>query len=148
MEPFEGSIVITRPIEEVFQKATDIANHVHWTTGLEEARLTSPGPIQAGSTYVYKTVMMGFRLDTVGEIVEYLVPTIYKWKSIKGPFPLLGGMNFEVVPQGTKVTQYTDADPDGFFKLAAPVLLSNARKQVGENLSKMKDWIEKGSSPG
>jgi uncharacterized membrane protein len=144
MEHFEGTIVINRPIEEVFKKATDIANHVHWTTGLEEARLTSPGPILAGSTYVYKTVMMGFRLDTVGEVVEYQSPFIYKWKSIKGPFPLSGGINFKAVPEGTLVTQYTDADPGGFFKLASSVLFSNAQKQVDENLRRMKDWMEKG----
>lgn len=53
-----------------------------------------------------------------------------------------GGMRFEATEGGTRVTQFTDAEPGGFFKLAAPLLMSSMKKQDVESLQKMKAWME------
>lgn len=142
MQHFEETIVINRPLEAVFALAMDFANHAHWTPGLLEARLTSPGPAGAGSTYVYNMAMMGRKMETSGEISAFNAPTLYQWKSTSGPFPMSGGMRFEATEGGTRVTQFTDAEPGGFFKLAAPLLMSSMKKQGVESLQKMKAWME------
>ena len=142
MQHFEESIVINRPLEEVFALAMDFANHAHWTPGLLDARLTSEGPAQTGSTYVYNMEMMGRKMETSGEISALQAPHLYEWKSTSGPFPMSGGMRFEAVEGVTRVTQFTHAEPGGFFKLAAPLLMSSMKKQGVETLQRMKAWLE------
>jgi uncharacterized protein YndB with AHSA1/START domain len=61
----ETSIVINRPIEDVFVYSTDPENTPKWQTGLLESRVTSAGPIGAGSTIRDVRVFMGRQRDTV-----------------------------------------------------------------------------------
>ncbi len=49
MIKIERSIVINRPIEEVFTYATESKNTAKWQSGLKESTLVSDGPLGAGS---------------------------------------------------------------------------------------------------
>ncbi len=55
----ETSVVINRPIEDVFNYSTDPGNTPEWQTGLLESRLTSAGPIGVGSTIRDVRMFMG-----------------------------------------------------------------------------------------
>lgn len=141
MQHFEASIIINRPIEEVFARAADLTNHAIWTPGMIESRVTSDGAMKVGSTYVYNTIFLGKRMDSEGEIIAYEPPFLYRWKASTSPFSMSGGMIFEAVDGGTKVTQFSDSEPGGFYKLTTP-FLKNAAKQYPETLQKMKEWME------
>jgi uncharacterized membrane protein len=142
MAHVEMSVVVNRPIEEVFAKATDFNNQAHWTSGLIEAVLTSPGALRAGATYRYTSTMIGQRMDTQGTVITYDAPRDYAWRATSGPFPMSGGIKCETVEGGTRVTLYVDAEPGGFFKLAEPLLMSSTKKQFEGDLQKMKTWME------
>ena len=48
MIKIEHSVVVDRPVEEVFAYATDVSKHAEWQTSALEARVD--GPMQAGAT--------------------------------------------------------------------------------------------------
>jgi uncharacterized membrane protein len=142
MHKLETTIVINRPIEDVFNYTTDINKHAEWRENLVEAKLTSPGSAQEGATYVYTMKFMGQKIETVSEVIEHQEPTNYKWKATNGPFPLSGSMSFEPAPDGTRVTERIEAEPGGFFKLAEPVILRQQRSQMEQSLQNLKRVME------
>lgn len=137
-----GSVVINRPIADVFAYVTDLSTHAKWQAGLVEAAQTSTGPIGVGTTYRYVTLLAGQRLDTAGEITEYEPNSKYSFKATSGPILLKGGFTFETAADGTKVRMFVEGEPGGFFKLAEPLLNSMVRRQLETSLGNLKDVLE------
>jgi uncharacterized membrane protein len=144
MATLETSIIINRPIEEVFAFVTDLQNNIKWMTGVIAAEMTSPAPLKAGSTYRFDIKIMGMTLETKGEVTAYEPPTKYAWKATSGPFPMSGGTTFESVEGGTRVTDMIEAEPGGFFKLAEPLLMKQQQSQMETDMKKLKEILEGG----
>jgi uncharacterized protein YndB with AHSA1/START domain len=142
MARLESSITINRPIEEVFTAVTDFASHPQWRGGLQRAEVTSPGPLRAGSTYVYDLRVMGREINTTGEVVAYEPPTAYAWKATSGPFPLSGKVHCEPAAGGTRVIETVEVEPGGFFKLAQPLLVRQQQSQMEKDLKNLKELLE------
>jgi len=51
MTKVEHSVVINRPIEEVFSYVTDIGNWPQWNSGMLEGEHTSEGSMAVGTTF-------------------------------------------------------------------------------------------------
>jgi uncharacterized protein YndB with AHSA1/START domain len=142
MTRIEQSVVIKRPIEEVFAFATDYDTHLQWQSGVLEANITSPGPLGVGSQYTYVMQLLGQKMDTAGEITEHDAPKTHGWKATSGPFPFSGRFTFDVVEGGTKVTLSAEGEFAGFVKLAEPLAMTMLRRQLGTSLSNLKDLLE------
>ncbi|NIO68996.1 MAG: hypothetical protein GTN71_08160 [Anaerolineae bacterium] len=143
MIKIEQSVVINRPVEEVFAFVTDYETHQQWQSGIVEAKVTSEGPLGVGSQYTYVMQMLGRRLETAGEITEHEPPSKHGWKATSGPFPVFqGAFLFEAVNGSTKVTMVGEAEPGGFFKLAEPIALRMTQRQLETSLSNLKDLLE------
>ncbi|TEU13463.1 MAG: hypothetical protein E3J21_18580 [Anaerolineales bacterium] len=143
MIKIEQSVVINRPIEEVFAFVTDYETHLQWQSGVLEAKITSEGPLGVGSQYTYMMQLLGRRLETAGEITEHEPPSKHGWKATSGPFPVFqGGFLFEAVDGSTKVTMVTEAEAGGFFKLAEPLALRMTQRQLETSLNNLKDLLE------
>ena len=144
MARIETTITINRPIEQVFSYVADYRNNIHWQTGVITAEFTSSAPIGVGSTYKYDATAMGRKMETTGELTIYDPPHKIAWKSTSGPFPMSGSTTFEEVGGGTRLTDILEAEPGGFFKLAAPLLLRQMENQTGNDMKKLKEILEKG----
>ncbi len=143
MIKIEQSVVINRPIGEVFAFVTDYETHLQWQSGILEAKITSEGPLDVGSQYTYVMQMLGRRLETAGEITEHEPPSKHGWKATSGPFPVFqGAFLFEAVDGSTKVTMVGEAEPGGFFKLAEPLALRMTQRQLETSLNNLKDLLE------
>jgi uncharacterized protein YndB with AHSA1/START domain len=142
MATLESSIIINRPIAEVFTAVTDFAGHPQWRGGLQKAEVTLPGPLRAGSTYLYDLRVMGRDINTTGEVVSHEPPTVYAWKATSGPFPLSGQVRCEPAAGGTRVTETVEVEPGGFFKLAQPLLVRQQQSQMEKDLKKLKELLE------
>lgn len=146
MKKFDASIIIQRPIEEVFAAATEFDRLPAWRSGLIDATITSPGPIQTGTTYRFDLKAMGKSIETTGQIEAYEPPTFYGWKATSGPFPMSGSIRCEAINGGTRITDTLEADPGGFFKLAEPLLMRQQRSQMEKDLKQLKTLLEEGNS--
>ena len=137
----EHSVVINRPIEEVFDFMADIENAPQWRSGLVEVKkLSDELVVGAKATEVLQ--FLGRRMETTYEITEYEPNKKFSFKTTSGPVPMEGGFTVESAEGGTKVTFKIQGEAGGFFKLAEPILARMVRRQVETDHGNLKDLLE------
>ena len=137
----EHSVVINRPIEEVFEFMADIENAPQWRSGVVEVKKLSDEPaVGARASEVLQ--FLGRRMETTYEITEYEPNVKFGFKTISGPVSMEGGFTVESVGGGTKVSFKIQGETGGFFKLAEPILGRMVRRQVETDHSNLKDLLE------
>ena len=145
MARIESSVVIGRPLDDVYAYVSDLENDAKWQTGIEESRFTSGGPDQVGSIGRKVSRFLGRRIESTWEIAAADEGEGYKTVTIKsksGPFPYEGTYHLESAEDATRLTLVGDADVGGFFKLGEPILVRVARRQTESELQKLKDILE------
>ena len=145
MVKVKTSVVINRPVEEVFEFADDPNNDAQWQTGLIESKQISEGPPGVGTTFLYVSQFLGKRLESTFEITEYEPNRRVGIKSTSGPIPLSITTTFEEAEEGTKVSFEAEGDVSGVFKLAEPIVARTAQRQFEGNFLTLKDVLEAGA---
>ena len=138
----EHSVIINRPLNEVFGYLTNIEKQVEWRSGLVEAKRTSEGPLGVGSTAREVLQFLGRKMENTVEITDYEPDKFMAFKSTSGPMSLRGKLTVEEVPGGTRVDFTIEGEPGGLFKLAGPILRRIARRQIETDYSNLKDLLE------
>ena len=139
---FEQSVVIKRPVEEVFAFLEDPGNETQWQRGLVESRQTSPGPLGVGATGRDVRRFMGRQIITVWEVTEYRPPEMYGFRVVKGPVPFEGAYTFERVPEGTRVVMTARAEMRGLSRLMTPIIVRSGRSQYQRDFGTLKALLE------
>ena len=142
------SVVINRPIEEVFAYVANPANASEWQMGCE-CEVTSRTPLGVGTTYRSATTFLGRRLEKNGEITVYepphkfvIVTTSKSGAQAKGTF------TFEAVEGGTKITMRGEAEIGASrlarisARLTEPLFLRIAQRQAEAALGNLKELME------
>lgn len=149
MVTIEQNVVINQPVEKVFDFVSNAANDSLWQTQIQDAKVTSDGPIGVGSKTAQTAHFLGRRIETTAEITEYEQNRTLAWKSTSGPISATGKDTFEAIGEGqTKFAIGADLDVSGFFKLAEPLVARSARRQVEANLANLKDILEASAGGG
>jgi carbon monoxide dehydrogenase subunit G len=139
----EVSIVINRPVGEVFASLADLEKNVMWRSGTVEAKKTSTGPTGVGTTYRMVNSAFGRRMEGEAEVTEYEPNRRYVTKNRSG-VPIETERIFEPVEGGTKVTFVVKADLAGFFQLAEPLVAGMGKRRLESDVADLKDLIESG----
>jgi len=142
MATLELSIVINRPVEEVFAFVSNPENNPMWSSVSKEVKITSAGPIGVGTTYRSVVAFLGRRMEGEVEFTEYEPNRSFAQKTRSGPVPVESRVTFERVEGGTRVTNTQVAEPGGFFKLAEPLLVSMIKRQFEADFANLKDLLE------
>ena len=142
MAKFESSIVINRPVEEVFALLSNQENNPKWQAESLEVKKTSDGPIGVGTTFHSVGQFLGRRIEGESEITEYEPNRKYAGKSKSGSIPFESWTTFERVNGNTRIDFKAEAEIGGFFKLAEPLVMSMAKRQFEANLANLKDMME------
>lgn len=142
MARMETSVTIRRPVEEVFDFVTNVANVMQWRSGIVELRQTSEGPMGVGATMLFVTRVMGRQIKMTMEITEYEPNRKYSTKSISGPMPAQASYTFKSVNGGTRLTFVAEAQPSGFFKLVEPLVVRMQQRRYEAELGKLKELLE------
>lgn len=145
MARIETSVVINRPIDEVFAYLNDVRNWPQWNSTLPELEQTSEGPAGVGTTYRGVSQFLGQRMQWTSEITEYEPNRKVKQKIISGPMSIEQSLTFEPVEGGTRFTIAGEGEFGGVFKLAQPVVNRRMKKESEANLAKLKDILEAGA---
>ncbi len=145
MATIETSIVIERPIGDVFAFATDTDKVALWAGPVTEAEQTSEGPVGVGTTWTQVNQLLGRRFESIYEVTEYEPNSKYSAKSVSGPVPIEEHLSFEEVEGGTRVNLGAEVDAAGFFKLATPILTRIISRQVESDVGTLKDLLEAGT---
>lgn len=142
MAQMEISTTIKRPVEDVWAVISNVENNPKWSSAALEAKQTSPGPIGVGTTARFVGKFLGRRIQSDSVVTEFEANRKYSFESKSGPFPIKGSNTVEQIEGGTRVTATFDVEPGGFFKLAEPLVMSMAKRQLQGDLDNLKDLME------
>lgn len=150
----ELSVVINRPVAEVFAFATNSANNAKWQEGLVESRLASSGPMGVGSqiTDVRKllTPSWNYRkrrliqkvVEAKLEVTAFEMNKKFAHKVVSGSFPFEIIQTFEPSDGGTKINLVAQGEPGGFFKLAEGMVQKQLQSQLEGDSQRLKKALE------
>jgi carbon monoxide dehydrogenase subunit G len=139
----EVSVVIHRPLAEVFAILSNLENNMRWRTGMIAAEKISTGPIGVGTTYRLINSSFGRRIEGEAVVTEYELNLKYATVNKSG-LPIETKRIFEPVNGGTKVTFAVKAELGGFFNIAKPVLEIVGKRRLERDAAKAKELIEAG----
>ena len=142
MTKYQNSILINRPLEEVFALLSNAENEPKWKSGEVEIKKTSHGPIGIHSTWSSVAHILGQRIANQMGYTEYEANWKYTVKSQSGPYPYESQVTFERMADFTMVCITAEAEAGRFFKMAEPLLTNLVKRQAQDDLANLKDMME------
>ena len=141
---FERSVVIRRPLDEVFAFLSDFANDAQWSGAVKEARQTSEGPVGVGTAVQQINEFMGRRVETRGVVTAFESRRSVCYRSEGAPIPHHECRRFEQLPEGTRFTLVMEAELTGVFRLAEGMARSAGERQLDADLATLVRLLEGG----
>jgi carbon monoxide dehydrogenase subunit G len=132
---FEASVVIDRPVEEVWKFVTDLSNASEIFPNTVDMKQTSPGPLGAGATLTHKFL----KRTITGRVAEYEPNRKLVTQATSGP--IKGSreiIRFESIDGKTRLTYTGHMEGSGFYKLIGPFIMGRfVREGQAESESKV-----------
>ena len=141
---FEATVVIDRPIEEVFAFLADGENDPKFSPRVLEIAKTTDGPPGVGTVYASTVKDAGMKTKREFKLTEFASPTRIRWSEqsknlVTAPE---GGYDLAQEGSGTRLTVYNVLDGHGPGKLIAPLALRSARKGADDFAKAIKAAVE------
>ncbi len=135
----ENTIEVNRPLEAVFTYITNPKNIKE--LGLKDLRQTSPGPIGIGTTFNLVIDLFGRDIEIPAAVTEYQPYNAFTMKTTSGPFAFEQHVLLTPTDTGTSITVTLDGDPGKAFKFAGPLLKTQLKKQLDEQMNVARDRL-------
>ncbi len=142
MAQFKTSLVIHRPVREVFAFVSNFGNSAQWVSGTLEHTKVTVGPIGVGTVIRTTGRKMGLRIEVMRIVTAYEPYARYAFKSEYQRIPFATTFVFEPVPGGTRLTATVEGEPTGLLKPATPLILGTIRQQFEDDLRRLKSLLE------
>lgn len=131
----EKSIIIHRPIEEVFAYVGDQTNAPQWQPGLLEVRRTTDGPLGVGTQHTFVRKFMGRKMEASSEYVTYEPNKRITFRTTSGPVALKASYLVEPTADGTRLTSQIEMQAAGLFGLAEPLIAASLGREMEASFS-------------
>ena len=141
----EVTVAIKRPAADVFACLIDIDRGTEWQAELVEAKQTSSGPFGVGTTIQEVRRFIGRQIESTVQITEFEPGRKMSFESTSGPIPIRGNHTLEPVDGGTSLNLAIEAELTGVLKMAEPMVVNTAKKQITADLAKLKELLEANS---
>jgi uncharacterized protein YndB with AHSA1/START domain len=138
---FENTVLIRRPIEEVFGFLSDFENIPRWNYAIADTRKISEGPIGVGTIY-QQVRSVPSRSEERFEVTVYNPPRYLEIRGQLGPFPSRLSYALDAIPEGTRITNAVELELRGPGRLLGRVAVPRVRDAVAANLQKLKELLE------
>jgi carbon monoxide dehydrogenase subunit G len=138
---FENTLMIGRPIAEVFGFLSDFENVPKWNYAISETHKASQGPVGVGTIY-QQVRSVPSRSEERFEVTAYNPPRQLEIQGQLGPFPSRLAYALDAIPEGTRVTNTVELELRGPGRLLGRVAVPRVRDAVAANLRKLKDLLE------
>lgn len=141
-----GHIVIGRPVEGVFDFVADGRNEPKYNPELLRSELITDGPIGIGSRFA--AVHTGRRrpVEMVVELTEYERPRRLGYTTRLPRFGVRGLLTFEPIGSSTRMRWDWDLRPEGFARLATPLMKAIGTRQERACWQGLKRYLEAGDA--
>lgn len=145
MLTYEESIIIERPVAEVFQYMQDLEREREWQPNLRRAYQDPPGAPHVGTRRRYVSEFMGKEVENVYEYTSYEVNRRVTYRSAsESAVQSSGEVRWEPVGDHTRVTMKAEVELGGLYKfLPASLVSSVGSKELRETLQRVKEILER-----
>ncbi len=142
----ERSIVINRPIEEVFDVATCLRRCVVWRSALLASTKTSEGPVGVGTTFDQDVRGLGKTYTNTAVITAYEPSRLFAYERVSGSndSDYKARFVFEPEGEGTRFNvQVEGQPPSGWMRILPQALLQNfVGNSIGREMEMLKEMLE------
>ena len=138
----EHTVVINRPVGEVFSYLTNPDNLPEWQSGVTEARKEGEGLLGAGSRLTEVRTFLGKRISSTLEVTAYEPDREFSIRVVTGPIPFAVRHVFEPADGGTRITFSGEGEPGNLFKLAEPLVARAVKRQSEADFATLKRVLE------
>jgi hypothetical protein len=135
-------LTIKRSTPAVFDYVTHLENLARWQPGVVESKQTVAGSTQVGTTVALVRQFMGQRLEGKLEVTDYQPNQAFTIKMAAGPMSMRLAFSFEPIGEDTSIRISGELDPQGFLKLAEPLVAHEAKSQMEASLVNLKSVLE------
>jgi uncharacterized protein YndB with AHSA1/START domain len=139
-----SSILIARPIEDVFAVLTDVTKTGRWFPADVEEKWTSPPPHRIGSTRRATVRVLGMRLSNDAVVTAYQPPHRAAMRGLSRSAPFEVELAFAPVGGGTRVEVDASLAATGPMKLLAPAFSRWYGRAWQRGLARLKELMESG----
>jgi uncharacterized protein YndB with AHSA1/START domain len=143
-DSFEATVLVDRPIEEVFEFLADGENDKKFSSRVLEITKKTDGPIGEGTVYSSTVKDAGIKTEREFELVVFERPTRLRWRELSNAPVVVPGGGYDLVAEGagTKVTLFNELEGRGFGRLIKGFALRSARKSADGMVESIKTVIE------
>jgi len=116
----ERSVMIARPVPDVFSYMDDVDREHEWQPNLRAASQEPRGPVGVGTVKRYTSVFMKQERHNVYRVTDYemYVRVVYE-STPESATRATAEVRWDQVPEGTRVTMSIDATPGRAFSRPA-----------------------------
>ena len=141
---FEATVVVDRPIEEVFAFLADGENDPKFTPRVLEIAKTTDGPPGVGTVYASTVKDAGVKTEREFKITDFEPPTRIRWTEVSKNLVTAPEGGHDLAPEGggTRVTIHNVLEGHGPGRLIAPLALRSARKGADDFGRSIKAAVE------
>lgn len=141
MKAIENSIIIDRPLADVFSYISQYENDPRWRHGVSLMKQNTL-ETELGTETDEVLDFMGSRYNTRGKIVEYVPNSKSAFQSIEGTLPVTGWRLVEVADGGTRFTMHLEPELQGAMVLMGPLRRAAFSRQMRGDLQTLKHILE------
>ena len=141
---FTTTVVIDRPIEEVFDFLADGTNDPKFSPRVLEIRKTTDGPPGVGTVYASTVKDAGMKTKREFRLTEFERPSRIRWTETSKNIITVpeGGYDFTPEGSGTRLSFYNRFEAHGLGTLIAPLALRSAIKGADDFGRRIKAAVE------
>ena len=138
----ETSIVVNRPLEEVFAFISDFENENQWSSAVSSAKYLEGGPGKVGSTVRFVANFLSRDIESISKTRSHEPNHKIDFELIKGTVTGKGWRKVEAVGNATQVTQRFNFEFGGLFRAVKFILKPTLQKQLDGDFKKLKAVLE------
>jgi uncharacterized membrane protein len=142
MSTIERSIVIERPVQDVWDFVQDTSKDALWQTTLVQSQVLTEGPRRVGTQVQEVRRFLGVQIPMTLELTEFEPERRSSLKAVAGGIPLSGNYMLEPLDGGTKLTVTGQLEAHRLFKLAEPVFARMTSRELEASLGHLKHLLE------
>ena len=139
----ETFIEIDRPRDEVARFTCDPDNVTTWYKNIKSVEWETEPPVAVGSRLAFVARFLGRRLVYTYQ-VDVLDPgECFVMRTAQGPFPMETTYRWEdTATGGTRMSLRNRGEPEGFSKVAVPMMAYAIRRANQKDLERLKSVLE------
>jgi uncharacterized protein YndB with AHSA1/START domain len=142
---FDTTVVIDRPIEEVFAFLADGTNDPKFSPRVHEITKTTDGPTGVGTVYASTVKDAGMKTQREYKITDFEEPTKIRWTELSKNQITVPEGGYDLSREGdgkAKLHFFNVFEGHGFGKLITPLALRAARKDADAFGQRIKAAVE------